>query len=239
MIQLPVSENHNLTPNQLSQEQDMLLLAGSKVSFRDIYNQEIELQLQKGKYYSAEDVDNLFVLINGIFTSVSEQAFRTDKALSESRQAAAKNEKIANQLASDAEKLVTNNQALQSENDRLKDIISDLQSSNIEGADEKIKMLEVQVGQQREAYSQMLESTSEQLGEQANTIEQLSSDNDALESQVKSLTNEISNIQSEQMQTFETGLQSELNVLKYKYESLKELSKDRVTDLKQQLKDLK
>ena len=100
-------------------------------------------------------------------------------------------------------------------------------------------MLEVQVGQQREAYSQMLESTSEQLGEQANTIEQLSSDNDALESQVKSLTNEISNIQSEQMQTFETGLQSELNVLKYKYESLKELSKDRVTDLKQQLKDLK
>ena len=41
MIQLPVSENHNLTPNQLSQEQDMLLLAGSKVSFRDIYNQEI------------------------------------------------------------------------------------------------------------------------------------------------------------------------------------------------------
>lgn len=66
--------------------QDQLLAAGSKISFRDIYNQEIDIPLYKGKYYRAEDVDSVFVMINGVLMDVSKHAHRSSKALTLSRE---------------------------------------------------------------------------------------------------------------------------------------------------------
>ena len=66
--------------------QDQLLAAGSKISFRDIYNQEIDIPLYKGKYYRAEDVDGVFVMINGVLMDVSKHAHRSSKALTLSRE---------------------------------------------------------------------------------------------------------------------------------------------------------
>ena len=69
------------TPSTLEESQDQLLLAGSKITFTDIYNKEREIPLVKGKYYRADDVDNTFILLNGVLTDVSQQAFRKNKQM--------------------------------------------------------------------------------------------------------------------------------------------------------------
>lgn len=68
-------------PSTLEESQDQLLLAGSKITFTDIYNKEMEIPLVKGKYYRADDVDNTFILLNGVLTDVSQQAFRKNKQM--------------------------------------------------------------------------------------------------------------------------------------------------------------
>lgn len=69
------------TPSTLEESQDQLLLAGSKITFTDIYNKEMEIPLVRGKYYRADDVDNTFILLNGVLTDVSQQAFRKNKQM--------------------------------------------------------------------------------------------------------------------------------------------------------------
>ena len=69
------------TPSTLEEAQDQLLLAGSKITFTDIYNKEMEIPLVRGKYYRADDVDNTFILLNGVLTDVSQQAFRKNKQM--------------------------------------------------------------------------------------------------------------------------------------------------------------
>ena len=69
------------TPSTLDESQDQLLLAGSKITFTDIYNKEMDIPLVKGKFYRADDVDNTFILLNGVLTDVSQQAFRKNKQM--------------------------------------------------------------------------------------------------------------------------------------------------------------
>ena len=69
------------TPSTLEESQDQLLLAGSKITFTDIYNKEMEIPLVRGKYYRADDVDNTFILLNGVLTDISQQAFRKNKQM--------------------------------------------------------------------------------------------------------------------------------------------------------------
>ena len=91
-----------VTPDTITEEQDQLLAAGSKISFRDIYNQEIDIPLHKGKFYLASDVDDLFILINGVLADVSKHAHRNSKALSASR---AETQNLLNELSQAAELL--------------------------------------------------------------------------------------------------------------------------------------
>lgn len=72
--------NH-LTPSQLTESQDQLLSAGSKLSFTDIYNKEMSIPLVKGKFYRAEDVDDTFILINGVLADIGQQTFSKLKQL--------------------------------------------------------------------------------------------------------------------------------------------------------------
>ena len=72
--------NH-LTPSQLTESQDQLLSAGSKLSFTDIYNKEMSIPLVKGKFYRAEDVDDTFILINGVLADIGQQTFSQSKQL--------------------------------------------------------------------------------------------------------------------------------------------------------------
>ena len=60
MITAPLSTHHNVTPDNLSREQDALLLAGSKVSMREIYKQQIELPIVKISEFDEADIFPLF-----------------------------------------------------------------------------------------------------------------------------------------------------------------------------------
>lgn len=74
------------TPQQLNRQQDQLLAAGSKLSFKEIYNLEMDIPVVKGgKYYPADKVDNVFVILNGVLTDISEQTYRHVTQLGEAR----------------------------------------------------------------------------------------------------------------------------------------------------------
>lgn len=68
-----------VTPHTIDETQDQLLLAGSKLTFSDIYAKEMKLPIVKGRYYKADDVDDTFILLNGVLTDIGQQAFRRHK----------------------------------------------------------------------------------------------------------------------------------------------------------------
>lgn len=80
-----VQQQANITPSQLNHEQDQLLVAGAKISYLDIYNEQMRIPLVKNKFYKARDVDSLFVTMNGVLIDVSKHAHRQNFLLSESR----------------------------------------------------------------------------------------------------------------------------------------------------------
>ena len=229
-----VSPNHNITPNNitpqdLSQEQDMLLLAGSKLSFREIYAQEIDLPLVKGKYYTAKDVDNLFVVLNGVLTSVSEQAFRNDKALSTAREAAASAEKDVESIKNKLNEYEMANNNLTQEISQLKqqlNMLSGNSDTQVPSANEE--ELAQQLKRKSDDYTRLLESTSEKMSEQSEIIDTLTDENENLKLQLQSVIDELQELSNS---TSDTGLQSEFNMLQYKYENLRTLATKRIQEL--------
>lgn len=244
----PAPPNHNIvpdniTPQHLSQEQDMLLLAGSKLSFREIYAQELDLPLVKGKYYTAKDVDNLFVVLNGVLTSVSEQAFRNNKALSIAREAAVSSEKDVESIKSKLNEYELANNKLTQEISQLNQEISQLkQQLNILADNSKVSSaneeeLSQQLERKSDAYTRLLESTSEKISEQSETIENLTDENENLKLQLQSVIDELQELQELRglqelsNNTSDARLQSELNNLQYEYENLRTSSTERIQEL--------
>lgn len=119
MITAQQMPQKQLTPADLKPEQDMLNLAGSKVSFKDIYAREIDLPVLKNKYYAIDDVDDLFILINGIFTTISEQSYRNTLMLTEERQNVSELTEKLVKLQKDFDALVKQNQDLVQKNAEL------------------------------------------------------------------------------------------------------------------------
>lgn len=78
----------NTTPNELTFEQNQLLVAGSKMTFADIYQTQIGLQLVRGKYYKANEVDRVFEDINRVLKQISEHGHAQHTRLTEVRQEA-------------------------------------------------------------------------------------------------------------------------------------------------------
>lgn len=246
MLTQPLSPNHqsnlshlshNITPQDLAQEQDMLLLAGSKLSFREIYAQEIDLPMVKGKYYTAKDVDNLFVVLNGVLTSVSEQAFRNDKALSTAREALSSAEKdvesIENRLN---ESEVANNNMVQ-EISQLKQQLATLEdNSNKQASSLNEEKLAQQLEDKSNDYTRLLESASSKMSEQATIIENLTDENENLKLQLQSVIDELQDLSN---LTSDTGLQSEFNMLQYKYDNLRTLATKRIQELTYEMNTIK
>ena len=108
--------NHDITPADLKPEQDLLNLAGSKVSFKDIYAREIDLPVIRNKYYSMDDVDDLFILINGMFTSISEQAYRNNQTVITMRKENDQLNANIRKLTAEKDQLEADNKSLISEN---------------------------------------------------------------------------------------------------------------------------
>lgn len=248
MINAPITTNHNITPTDLSKEQDVLLLAGSKLPFREIYNQELELPVYKGKYYVAEDVDNLFVLINGIFTDVSEQAFRYNTALTTAREDADVAEKAKQEAENTVQQYAT---ALSEANQMIQDLQSQLTNQNNDARDDELRKadnaaqdLAEQLAEKSLAYTRLMESSTIKIDTLNRELSELKRDKDALETQNISLSEELQSLitnddESNNDNTDYMGLQSQYDVLEYKYETLKQLSTQRIQDLTNQMTQLK
>lgn len=229
----------------------MLLLAGSKVSFAEIYHQEIDLPMFKNKYYKAEDVDNLFVLMNGIFTQVSEQAFRNDKALSEARESLSNSQAEVKKASDTIAQLKEQLTAVQTAN-------NDMQTQLAEAVNKQVAMAQQSPPQQQDMinqdlvkqladktddYQRLLTSSSAKMNEQNATINEqnatineLRQTNDSLNTRVQTLSSEVEKIKAEaanQKDASETGLQSKYDMLSYKYENLKKLSAQRIQALQE------
>lgn len=129
MIEMHEQANQDITPADLKPEQDLLNLAGSKVSFKDIYAREIDLPVIRNKYYSMDDVDDLFILINGMFTSISEQAYRNNQTVINMR-------KENDQLNANIRKLTAEKEQIEADNKSLISENADLQTkANVNDAD--------------------------------------------------------------------------------------------------------
>lgn len=168
--------------------QDQLLAAGSKISFRDIYNQEIDIPLYKGKYYRAEDVDGVFVMINGVLMDVSKHAHRSSKALTLSRE---ETQDAKSKLAKTEEALGAakkQNETLEAYLNTLIQKVSDysLAASEDNLDNEYVNQLETEVETLRKDKSELEVEYSN-----------LQSDYDASQSSIESLQSQLSALTSQ------------------------------------------
>lgn len=127
------------TPQTIDVAQDQLLLAGSKLSFTDIYNKEMDIPLVKKNLYRADDVDNVFILLNGVLNDVSENAFRVNKQLENIR---LENTKLREQV-----QILEGQQDVSTEVDQLKSDMETLISTfkrKFEAQDVYVKALEAE-----------------------------------------------------------------------------------------------
>lgn len=188
----------------------------------------------KNKYYSADDVDDLFVLMNGIFVSVADQAKRTDKALTDARAKASEvevaNQALSNELALVKQRLFE----LQEENETLATQLAHTSTVTIDDS-ERVHELETLLRDRDDAYSRLAQSSSDRMAEQQAVIDTSSDENSNKDVQIMSLHEELKTIASNQNADLEglvTTLQNDYNVLHYKYETLKTLSAQKIQELK-------
>jgi chromosome segregation ATPase len=233
MITTPAqNQNHqNLTPNDLTPEQDMLLLAGSKVSFKELYHKEIDLPIFKNKYYKAEDVDNLYVLINGMFTQVSEQAYRNDKALAEARIALNKaqnelhlsNEQLK-QMTQQVATLKTSNADMQKQ--LADEVNKQMALVKTHENDHTIQDLSKQLEDKSNDYQRLLTSSSAKMMDQEAQIQNMTQKQQDKDMVIDNLRAQLANEQkaTQEAKQAYTGLQSQLGMLSYKYANLKKLN---------------
>lgn len=165
------------TPSTLEESQDQLLLAGSKITFTDIYNKEMEIPLVRGKYYRADDVDNTFILLNGVLTDVSQQAFRKNKQMVD----------------------------LQEEITRLQDELAQEQAEQAQRADdsERVQTLIAQVDQLQEALTKrendlktLAVASKKKITHQDQLIQQLNQEADEMGDLIEQLVAKIHTLEA-------------------------------------------
>ena len=82
MIIQPVTEG----AREPMARRDQLLMAGSKVSLKAIYDRQMNLPTHRfGKFHKVEDVEDLFILMNGVLTDMATHNHRTNKLLQDAR----------------------------------------------------------------------------------------------------------------------------------------------------------
>lgn len=171
--------------------QDQLLAAGSKISFRDIYNQEIDIPLYKGKYYRAEDVDGVFVMINGVLMDVSKHAHRSSKALTLSRE---ETQDTKSKLAETEEALGAAKKQNETLEAHLNTLIKKVSDYSLAASD----MVDSEYATQLENEAETLRQNKGELEVDYSNLQseynQLKSDYDASQSSIESLQSNISEL---------------------------------------------
>lgn len=229
---------------QATEGEDFLLLAGSKLSAKEIYNQELDLPLDRsGKHYDAAEVDNLFVIINGVFTSISEQAYRTDKSLKQLRadlEVAKANLATSNAVQTQMEQQLNTVRAQRDELQRqvANSVPTESYQQNMDLSQQRVENLSKQLEDRNRDYSEMLQSTSDEMQQQADEIEELNAQITILRDQNEKLQAENNELQNRPSEVH-GDLQHEYDKLKYKYDSIQRMSASRIAELAEEVSQLR
>lgn len=218
---------------------------------------EIKIPIHKKQYYKAEDVDNLFVTINGVFKDVSAQAHRDQKALSLARQELQKakdelEEKDAllsrvqsqnNQLEEHLSEMIVHvtSKDTEIESERLTELeqqILKLESRDryltAESKKDKatIESLTAQLEDKTSDYDRLLSSSAQRFDELETIIKDLK-DNNIDNSTVDKLNNDIADLSStnKSKDLIIGNLENEVDVLKSTIDD----RDDKINELSEQL----
>ena len=179
-----IIQSHSQLENSHEFVDAQLLTAGSKISAMDLYRQQLDIPIVKGKYYKVDDVQNVFILMNGVLDDIAQHASRTSKQIDEFRQE-------VSILKEDLSNVTEINTALTNENVQLKDHINHLLSSSVDYED--VKLLQDNLRISEENYSNLLESASTKLKES----QEIERKNERLEKKIEELNFQISQLQNE------------------------------------------
>lgn len=166
-----------------------LLAAGSKISAMDLYRQQLDIPIVRGKYYPVDDVQNVFILTNGVLDDVSQHASRTAKQLDELRQ---ETSSLKNELTEVKEV----NQVLTDENVQLQNQVTTLLSTS---NDDEIAELRESLRTSEENYSNLLQSASDKLKDAQNIENEnqlLKKKNEDLNTRISELEDDLKNKQT-------------------------------------------
>lgn len=158
----------HVTPRTIDETQDQLLLAGSKITFSDIYNKEMDIPVVKGRYYRADDVDNTFILLNGVLTDIGQQAFRKNKQMVE--------------LQEEVSQLRTDLSAAQSQLEIAQDVAPYI---------EEIDSLRRHVIKREDDLKRLAIASKQKIDKQDKQIAQLEQENDELGNLIEQLVHKI------------------------------------------------
>lgn len=227
--------------NEMTTGQDQLLAAGSKISFRDIYNQEIDIPLIKGKYYRAEDVDSVFVMINGVLMDVSKHAHRNGKALTLSREETHDAKSKLAEVEKELGVVKKQNESLEA---HLNTLISKVSDYSLAASETSINSEDMdKVKSEAEALLQEKHELEREYSELKANYNSSTVSIESLQSEVSDLTNKLQEQQDaysrlledvSNMSTKDTSIEDELENMKALFNQVSDENKDlakNITDL--------
>lgn len=222
----------NITPDELTVAQDQLLSAGSKISFRDIYNQQIELPLYRKKFYKADDVDATFILINGVLTDVSKHAHRTGKALAEARKEAVEHQEIAEEAVNHVERLSADNESLRNMVDHLQQQLDSLITKQLSVPSDDV--LETQ-RETIEILKTQVSTLGSELDMERATVARMKEDNGKLSGRVEELqsANKLLMTSNHSVEESSHAVRKQMDALASKVETLESEKEILTTKLRQ------
>ena len=216
----------------LELQEDVLHLAGSKMSLKDVLDRQMEIPTYNGRrFYKTEDIAKVFVTMNGILTDVSKKAYSNKLRFEELQQELALKDDEVSALHQELEarELELSTMISTSEADVLRDRIHSLENEKLEYQQETERIAS-DVRLQLNELTRILEETQAEL-------QTTQAENTRLRGLVDKTVNESLMHATEELeekvriageladeQMAHSKLQYEYDVLKDEYETLKEQS---------------
>ena len=242
---------------ELALQEDVLHLAGSKMSLKDVLDRQMEIPTYNGRrYYKTEDIARVFVTMNGILTDVSKKAYSNKLRFEELQQELALKDDELHVLkeALDAKDIELSTMISTSEADVLRDRIRSLESEKLDYQQES-ERIAGDITLQLAELTRILEETQTELHDMQVENEQLrkelkdasdmsASEMSAIAAEKIRITQELSDAQSEhrRLQHDYDGLKRDYDRLKEQYaisemkhKQMFDVARERVVELQQRL----
>lgn len=223
---------------ELALQEDVLHLAGSKMSLKDVLDRQMEIPTYNGRrYYKTEDIARVFVTMNGILTDVSKKAYSNKLRFEELQQELALKDDELHALkeALEAKDIELSTMISTSEADVLRDRIRSLESEKLDYQQES-ERIAGDIKLQLAELTRILEETQAELHDAQTENKSLKNEldnaiNKSLEETSESLTDRMQLLQQLTDVEIENGeLKDDYNRLRSDYECLQD-AHDRLKEL--------